>query len=216
MKKIITVLTILAVLAGALFAASESHTIKITVTLLETLPAFQLTIGDVVTNNENGIPVEFVNNATYAPYIAPVAANPNAEPPVAAVAEANVYDASSDINFATNGGSVTVTAKIANAAQTTKGFTLVFSDGEFDVTRPAGAGTKTPQSIAAATTIAGGTTGITSVAVTGSTAKVQFSGEQCVANTTLATATYTYTADTAIIPGTYYADLVLTITEGIN
>ena len=210
MKKIITVLTILAVLAGALFAASESHTIKITVTLLETLPAFQLTIGDVVTNNENGTPVEFVNNATYAPY---VAADPQAQPPVS---EANVYDASSDINFATNGGSVTVTAKIANAAQTSKGFTLVFSDGEFDVTRPAGAGTKTPQSIAAATTIAGGTTGITSVDVTGSTAKVQFSGEQCVANTTLATATYTYTADTAIIPGTYYADLVLTITEGIN
>lgn len=210
MKKIIAVLTILAVLTGALFAASESHSIKITVTLAETLPAFQLSIGGVVTNKENGTPVEFVNNATYAPY---VAADPQAQPPVA---EANVYDASSSINFATNGGSVTVTAKIANAAQTSKGFTLAFSNGVFNVTKPTGADTKSPESIAAATTIANGTTGITSVVATGSTAKVQFSGAQCVEDTTLATATYTYTADTAIIPGTYYADLVMTVTEGIN
>ena len=84
------------------------------------------------------------------------------------------------------------------------------------MTRPAGAGTKAPQIIAAATTIPTGTTGITSVVATGSTAKVQFSGAQCVADTTLATATYNYTADTAIIPGTYYADLVMTVTEGIN
>ncbi len=42
MKKIITVLTILAVLAGALFATSESHSIKITVTIDNSEPTFTL------------------------------------------------------------------------------------------------------------------------------------------------------------------------------
>ena len=42
MKKIIAVLTILAVLTGALFAASESHSIKITVTIDNSEPTFTL------------------------------------------------------------------------------------------------------------------------------------------------------------------------------
>ena len=42
MKKIIAVLTILAVLTGALFATSESHSIKITVTIDNSEPTFTL------------------------------------------------------------------------------------------------------------------------------------------------------------------------------
>lgn len=42
MKKIIAVLTILTVLAGALFATSESHSIKITVTIDNSEPTFTL------------------------------------------------------------------------------------------------------------------------------------------------------------------------------
>lgn len=62
MKKIIAVLTILAVLAGVLFATSESHSIKITVTIDNSEPTFTLktssgVVADVSSAVENPVAV---------------------------------------------------------------------------------------------------------------------------------------------------------------
>ena len=209
MKKVLTVLAVLVLLTGVVFAATETHTIKVSSTVNPDAPAFQLILGDITTN-DGTTPVKFANAKAYAPYVAAVEDDPTTEENEA-VAEQNVY--ASAVNFASNGGTFTVTAKLANAAKQVRVYTLTFKGGIFTVARAVGTSTEqAPASIAAATTIANGTTGITSVGIDGAVATVSFNGATCSENgTILATAVYTYEEDKDIIPGTYYADVVMEV-----
>lgn len=210
MKKVLTVLAVLVLLTGVVFAEKETHTIKVKSIVDANLPAFQLILGEITTNNGT-TPVKFANAKAYAPYTAAVEDDPTTEVDEA-VAEQNVY--ASAVNFASNGGTFTVTAKLANAAKQVKAYTLTFKNGVFTVTRATDTSTiQAPASIVANTTIANGTTGITSVGINDASAIVTFNGATCSENgTILATATYTYEEDKDIIPGTYYADVVMEVT----
>ena len=197
MKKVIAILTILVIATVALFAASETHTIKITVDIATVTPAFQLFIGNdsVVTNNGNP-PVPFTNNAPYAPN-----------------AQGAGYDTGWDGFNASR--SVSVTARVANAAQIEQTYTLSFSDGVFTVVRAGSNSTTHAPSISVAQSNNQVPTGITSITIDHEDAAVVFSGAQCTSGTNLVTATYTYSADTTIVPGTYSANIVMTVTEGV-
>ena len=195
MKKIIAILTILVIATVALFAASETHTIKITVDIATVTPAFQLVIGDddVVTNNGN-TPTVFTDRATYAP---------NSE---GAGYDTGIRD------FATS-KSVSVTARVANAAQIQKTYTLSFGDGAFTVVRAGSNDTALNPTIAVAACSQQMPTGVTSITINNNNknADVLFSGAQCTAGTNLVTATYTYGPDTTIVPGVYSANIVMTV-----
>ena len=197
MKKVIAILTILVIATVALFAASETHTIKITVDIATVTPAFQLFIGNdaVVTNNGN-TPTSFTDDASYAPN-----------------AQGNGYDTGWDGFNASR--SVSVTARVANAAQIEQTYTLSFGDGVFTVERAGSNSTTHAPSISVAASNNQVPTGITSITIDNEDAAVVFSGAQCTAGTNLVTATYTYSADTTIVPGTYSANIVMTVTEGV-
>lgn len=111
MKKAITILAIIAIVAGTVFAA-ETHTIKIKADVTEVLPAFQLVLeapADTETTNDSK--VVFTENANYA------------------------ENTAKDVNFNLDkGGTVNLSAKLANEAKTLKAFDIAFSMGDFDVT----------------------------------------------------------------------------------
>lgn len=194
MKKVLTILVIMAIVVGTAFAASEQHKIKIKADVIAVVPVFQLELGDVVTNNA-AKPTVFTDRASYTP---------------------NSTDTAVDAGFKLDvGGFVTVTVKLANAAKQKQSYTLTFSDGEFkDVMRDGDSGVKTPTIAAKAETASNN--GISSIAVDSQDAKklkVNFNGSTAVVGN-LGTATYTYGPDDKIDPGTYYADIVLTISVG--
>ena len=98
------------VLVGALFAATENHQIKITVTIAAEVPAFQLMYS---TANSNSSGVKYGTAPATKADATPVAV---------------------DIDFESNADGdrkVTVDARIANAAKQNKVYTLTFSDGVF-------------------------------------------------------------------------------------
>ena len=187
MKKLITILVILTVLVGAIFAAAESHQIKITVTIAEVVPAFQL---KYKTANSNSNGTAFADAAQRVDSTSVVA----------------------DLNFESDTASdrlVVVDACIANAAKQSKVYTLTFSDGVF----------KDGQSVAVATpgitakvgSGPGYGTGVSTSVNGGAVATVTFNGtDRCVANTLVAQAEYQY-PKANIAPGTYTADIIMTV-----
>ncbi len=192
MKKLITIMAILIVLVGAIFAAAESHQIKITVTIAEVVPAFQLKIANT-TANSNSAGIAFGSAPSTKADDTPVAVN---------------------INFESNNDAdrkVTVDARIANAAKQSKVYTLTFSDGDFKTSGNNPTTVVSPSGIAAKVgSGAGYGTGV-STEVNGAVATATFNGtDRCVANTLIAQADYQYpTAD--IAPGTYTANIVMTV-----
>ena len=58
MKKLITILAILTVLVGALFASTDTHQIKLTVTIDDTAPTFRLRTTSGVTSNATALASE--------------------------------------------------------------------------------------------------------------------------------------------------------------
>ena len=189
MKKLITILAILVLAAAAIFATSESHTIKITVNLAATTPAFQLVYGDAVTNTGKAT---FGTKPSYT-------------------ADNNEAGYATGITDFTTSKSVSVTARIANAAQIQKTYTLSFGDGVFTVVRGGSNETEHAPTISVAASNNQLPTGIDSITIDDEEAAVEFNGAQCTANTNLVTATYTYGADTTIAPGTYSADITMTV-----
>ena len=190
MKKVLTILAVLIVLTSAVFAASEVHTIRVKADVTEVVPAFQLWLGATKTNTA---PVVFTNNETY-----------------------NLVDDATAIDTGFNldeGGFVTVFAKLANAAKTTKSYTLKFSDGVFNVKKNTSDDTLEPTIVTTALSAFTGISSITKVtpAAEDSDISVAFNGTTVTDPADLAKAVYTYAATPTIDPGVYYANIVLTV-----
>lgn len=187
MKKVLTILVVLALVAGFAFAVKtqETHTLTITADVDVEVPEFQLFRDDTLKTN--------------------TAANKYDNAQVA-------YEATADAGFKLDaGGNVIVSARVANLAKQRQNYTLQFTGGTFNVTRNGGTGTK-----AAAITVAKNntaTTGVTlSQAEDSDTVTAAFNGTMMTeSGYTIATATYAYSADSTIDPGTYTADIVLTV-----
>ena len=216
MKKVIAILAVMIVLVGAVFAA-ETHTIKVKSTIDEVLPVFQLMIdltksADYYTNANK---VKF-DNGTYAELT---------EDP----------DTAKDVEFSLeNGGDVTVKCYLANLAKTTHKYTLAFSDGVFAVARNKVTlnQTRAPKSITTSTgdnvediyTITKGNALSNELVdpedetqgykpLTNQAIEVQFHGKTVeTKDVVLAQAVFNYAPDTTIDPGTYFADITLSIT----
>lgn len=187
MKKLITILAIMMVLVGAIFADSESHQIKITVTINETIPAFQLKYSTANSNSGKSV---FTNGAKR-----------NDNTPVTASID---FESDDDEDRA-----VTVNAYLANNAKQNASYTLTFSDGVFKDDEEHTV--VSPSSITAKVgSGAGYGTGV-STTVNGAVATSTFTGAtRCVADTLIAQAEYQYPkAD--IAPGTYTANIVMTV-----
>lgn len=190
MKKVLTILAVLVLVAGFAFAAEE-HKIHIKADVTEIVPAFQLSYSTVKTNSTS--PASYAAATPYAPNAADTAAI--------------------DVGFNLDeDGSVLVTATIGNAAKQKQNYTLTFKDGVFAVARNGVTASQThaPKTIAA-TAAASAFTGTSEITASGAVITVKFNGTKCTANSTIGTATYTYEADNTIDPGTYYANLVMEV-----
>ena len=191
MKKVLTILVVLALVAGFAFAeevapkTQETHTLTITASVEGAIPQFQLFRGEVKTNDT----LNAFDNATPS------------------------YSDTDAAGFALDaGGSVEVVAKVANLAKQKQSYTLQFTDGVFkNVKRNGGNGTQDPSITVEMNDTP--TAGVTLSQVENSdTVTAAFTGtKMTVSGYTLATATYTYGADSTIDPGTYTADIVLTV-----
>ena len=220
MKKVLTILVVLALVCGAVFAVeTETHKITLKTTIGEVLPVFQLvreaytgtaTDGSAVnaaediTNTENGINengivedgIRFVDAAEYA------------------LDDLEVGDLSKyDVD-------VTFNVRISNAAKSVRVFTLTFDAGAFSVSR-----NKTVGSQAATTTALSANTNLVAAsgviaAANGQVLTATFNGTTLSENgTLLGTYNVVYPADSTIDPSfgntteaTYTADITLTIT----
>ena len=215
MKKVFAILLVLAVVAGCVFAdtttTTELHQMKVYSIVNEILPTFQLEYnGSSVTNAGK---VNFTAQTT-------VPTNNTKETAL----NSNI-DIGSETE--TNGLTVSFSALLVadsddNLAKTKKSFKLTFSDGVFDEVKRKGSetlGTLAPGKIEVAAGSVGSTqTGITSITPTNTSltepyATVVFNGTTVSNAQTLATATYYYTGDPTIDMDTYYADILLTITN---
>ncbi len=220
MKKAITILAVLIVLVGAVFAtnSSEAHSIKLHTTIAEVLPVFQFsntaltgaknsagaTVANVVktTNTTNG-GTEFTNTASYN------------EGPVE-VGDLSKY-----------GISATFTVSVANQAKTVRSFGLAFEAGAFEVSRGKVAGTHPAASHSASPASRVEADGVT-VSGSGDALTADFNGttlSATAANRVLGTYEVTYNADPTIDPSvgnttenaqgqvvSYTADIKVTIT----
>ena len=199
MKKLIAILTIAIVLVGAVFAdpkTSEAHHLTVQATVSEVVPQFQLKLGTAVTNTT---PNDFDNAA------------------VSYTADAKAV-AGGSIDLSGSGTvAIQVIAYLANAAKSNREFTFTFSGGRFTtITRNGHAadGTQGNEYVdpVIGTDAEDSPVGFT---VDGDGASdpsvdVAFLGTTCTAGN-IVTATYTYTKSDAYDPGTYEADIVLTI-----
>ena len=202
MKKLIAILMVLAIVAGFAFAVAgndETHTINIQANVNETLPAFKLRFasGSATTG-------QVTNNST-----------PTAYNPAAAADPAYSYADPIVVSWTLDeGGAVEVEAIFSNRAKTNKSFTLTFSDGVFTNVYKAGA-TQESYNVIPTISVAGNNTlpkGVKTIAASGNPLTVAFSGQKAAeGDKVLATATYTYGEDDAIDPGTYNANIVLTV-----
>lgn len=187
MKKVLTILVVLALFAGFAFAdkTQETHTLTITASVDVAVPEFQLFRDDTLKTNTDK---NNYNNVQAA------------------------YEATDAAGFKLDaGGSVIVSARVANMAKQKQNYTLQFTDGVFNVKRNGADETKAPAITVAKNNTA--TTGVTLSQVENSdTVTAAFNGTKMTeAGYTIATATYAYSADSTIDPGTYTADIVLTV-----
>ncbi|MBR4426350.1 MAG: hypothetical protein IKS77_01490 [Spirochaetales bacterium] len=213
MKKVITILAILALAVGMIFAdaKSETHTIRIKSVVDNVRPVIQLKIANVSGSTNTG------NNGDGNRFDG-----------------TNTYDDFDDDNaiqvFSINkGGTVTFQALLKNQTNTTEAYSLSFSGGVFEEVVRYGqtGGERTPSKITTAVgteiTSSNANKGIKSIALGTATDQynkpvvVTFEGQL---NTTtfpltngvvLATAEYEYPADPTIDTGEYFADVTLTV-----
>ena len=224
MKKVITILAILVLAVGMIFAdpepsndpVQETHTIRIKSVVTNIRPVFQLVLSSATSN------VAAVNTSGYN------SITNNGETPnrFTGTNEYDPYDGTAAVNVGfsiSEGGSVTFKAQLNNATNTCESYKLKFSGGEFtgikryneesDNVGPSSiavtAGTK-PQ-------VDGKDAGIASItAGTENDVTINFKGQLGSTVTlplTVATAVYTYNEDKTIDADTYYADVTLTVTS---
>ncbi len=213
MKKAITILAVLIVLVGAVFATSEQHDIKVKADVAAVEPAIQLRIqaynSELDDYKTNTTPNAYDGTKSYA-----------------AQAEGQAIDVNFNLN---ENGSVVAYAYLANYAKTNKVYTLAFSGGDFAAKKNKGNYTHSPTSIttavmegqAAVTRESDGAALYEVALVSGNQSNrnitVTFHGKTVVEkDVPLAKATYAYTGDDDIDPTTpqnpwYYADITLTV-----
>ena len=215
MKKLITILTVMIVLAGAVFAdannaGSESHTLYVSATIEKVEPIFQLVYGSE--NPSNGTTFETGTEFT------------NTTASYSIGSTSSRVDVTADINA---DHVIVVSVKVNNKAKINQLYHLRFSDGVFaGVGIGANTYNITPK---ITTTPATGTLpdGISSITdPTEGDVQVQFNGTAMTANAAyeIASASYDYDGSATatsgtnhawdkdvINPGTYTANLILTI-----
>ena len=230
MKKLIAILMVLAIVAGFAFAddpATEKHTLTLSSTVGEHLPAFQLKYAEARTITVDAMGLitvvqdgrTILTNADKTAYELAAAHNfvDNVDPN--STAANDVTTINDDIGFDLGDGAehqAVFTAYIVKDAdqynaRTKRTFTLTFSDGAFKnlTSRGAAVADITPTIAAAGVTAF---TGITSSTASGAVATVVFSGVACPeADTAVASATYTWQGNKLLDMGTYRADIVLTV-----
>lgn len=222
MKKVLTVLAVLVLLTGVVFAA-ETHKIRVKSTVGEQLPVFQLVYGST-TSSATGV---YSSSGSYS------------------------IDTAVDVGFNLDkGGSFTATAKINNSvtkAKTLRSFTLKFSDGVFTVSRTSDPTNTTFAPASITTGVKNPATGIYSITLsdvykdneeydateaqnnpaynipetivdtlaTNKPVVIRFNGATMEDDADIATAEYAYTADPTIDPTAdgeyYYAYIVMTV-----
>lgn len=239
MKKAITILAVLIVLVGAVFA--ETHKIQIKADVTSIIPVFGLRYAEEaskITNSTTRIGND--QDANYQQYTnryglneaVPAQGQEGDDDYVPAVAEVPyTYGYTSnaiDVGFNLDkGGNVTVYACLLNPAKQIKTYHLTFGDGVFDVNRQGDPQTLNPASITTAplanTAGCRATTG--DPAISGETGNnvinVTFDGKTVAAAATavlpLASAIYAYNGDETIdmlaTGEYYYADIVLGISS---
>lgn len=223
MKKVLTILVVLALVCGAVFAA-ETHSVTLKTLVGEIIPAFQLHEYSLVGNRDaNG-------DGTADNDVEVGSQKTNAS---AATYTNTGYDFADDVfvgDLSKYDVTVVFQAKLANKAKTVTDYKLTFEAGAFKVSRDGvGLGVNdTPEYLPVAsqkvvTDSVGAHDGVTAgkTAVTTSidpdnalVVKVDFNGSECVANTDLAQFEVKYTHDTTIDPTTtgYFADIKMTVT----
>ena len=187
MKKVLTILVVLTLIAGFAFAdkTSETHTLTITASVDAAIPQFQLFRGTVKTNDS--------------------AAGFDA----AALSYTDNDEAGFNLD---EGGSVEVKARVVNLAKQKQNYNLTFSNGTFGVKRDGEDQSFDPTSITVSKNNET-TDGVTLSQENGSTTvTAAFNGTKMTeGNYLIATATYAYTGDSTIDPGEYTANIVLTV-----
>jgi len=212
MKKAITILAVIAIVACAVFAdnlpaqnASEEHNIRIKTTVSSVLPQFSLENGTAKTNSTENEANRFANGAQYG--------DPNGD-----IQVVNVQDISAE-NITT-----TFTAKLINEAKTAGTYTLSFSAGNFEnVWKMVDGQLVKNATIAPSTTVAPSVTkatqgaagnGITIANPVNTSIKVTFNGKVCTAGD-IATYSVQYDQDENVVDNDgagYTADITMTVT----
>ena len=223
MKKAITILAVLIVLVGAVFA--ENHTIQIKADVSSIIPVFSLqfngaksvasttkdTAETIVTDEETGATAP---NPEYLQYSDRYGLGNHSDD--TAVLAGFKLD---------KGGSVTVYAVLLNKAKQIETYDLTFSDGVFDVKRQGRTENETLAPTSITTAALANTAGCVAnlenrTGADGGAAnrivKLTFDGQTVQStNLQLASATYTYQGDDTIdmleADQYYYADIVLTV-----
>ena len=230
MKKAITILAVLIVLVGAVFA-DETHSIKLKTVVDEVIPAFQLSNTNLTAKDSAGVAVANVSQTSNAAEQvfsddAPAAEDNPATPDVDESAAAHGHTYTLDGRAAVNVGDLSkydVTAKftvyLANKAKTLQDYKLTFTAGAFSVKRNNVSGTLAASApVVSETGAKVGSVAEKGTSVTtseeSSYVKVDFNGNECKENTTLAVYTVTYTHDERLDPSGangYTADISLVV-----
>lgn len=228
MKKVFAILLVLALVAGFAFAevtGTDTHKLTVSSTVGEHLPAFQLrftgrTINidayGNVTDKETGLTT--VTNDGKVAFV--TASDPNYVDTY--TTERNTLDAGWDLGDGKVHRATFYVYIVKDeddyTARTKRTYTLTFSDGVFEEVKSKGddynGDGKLSPVIAAAPADVASIDGITSSTAEGAVTTVKFSGSSCPeTDTEVASATYEWQGDKLIDMGTYYADIVLTITQ---
>ncbi len=216
MKKAITILAIIAIVVGSIFAANqtENHSIKLQTVIDPVVPAFQLTNSSVTGNNSDGsttgigtqqwtnkpaapaTPASFVNNGNHT-YTAE-------SRDAVLVGDISRYNVSAVFDVL-----------LVNKAKEKKSYTVTLSAGSFNTKVNGAANATAPASHA----VSGlGTKQGVTTSGSGDSFTAAFNGTTCnqeTDSTTLAQYTVTYDKRAEIDPGTYTADITMEITTTV-
>jgi len=229
MKKAITILAVLIVLVGAVFA--EDHTIRIKADVSSIIPVFSLQFNGAksVASTTQDRAATVLDEETGEPVLDEETGEPVANPEYLQYTDRyglrnHTDNTAVEAGFKLDkGGSVTVYAVLLNKAKQIETYDLTFSDGVFDVKKQTHDATLAPTSIttAALASTAGCVANLENrTGEDGGAAnkivKLTFDGQTVQStNLQLASATYTYDGDDAIDMleegQYYYADIVLTV-----
>lgn len=229
MKKVIAIMMVLAIVAGAVFAAvgdSQGHTLTVKTVVDEKLPAFQLRFsGSTITEaTVQGRTTYTINNDSADVATNDVATDGDGE---TFVDKADSYTDSADPVYVGFDLGVEGTYPVhffaylvqngeGYYAKTYKSFTLEFSDGRFDDLKVRGDDIDDVTKGDPTISVAPGTELTTGGTITasGDTATIVFNGQTCPSHEVMvADATYTWTGIKDLDMGAYTADIVLTITN---